>query len=361
VDGRLASPNQGLQPSNWRSVGPLPAIGQRSATYFFEENPLRVSKRIFTSFVALVLALPVFAQQAGTAAVLWRDRGDIAALNLLEGPGGKTRAPGTTFKFIEESMSGTAPKFHVEDENGVKWKVKLGPEAKPETAAVRLLWAAGYFVDDDYYRPQIRVQGMKPLSRGNKYISDGGLVRGARLERRGGGKELKNWSWYETRGAGTREFNGLRVMMALINNWDLKEINNSVYDEGAAGQRYLVSDLGASFGRTGYPLSRSKGVMKDYVQTKFVKKATPDHVDFVMHSRPFFLTIFNVPNYRFRTRMESVTRNIPIADARWLGNLLGQLSSAQIGDCFRSGGFSPAEVEGYTKTVMQRIDALKKL
>ncbi len=322
---------------------------------------MRVSKRIFTSFVAFVLALPVFAQQAGTAVELWRDRGDVAALNLLDGPGGKTRAPGTEFKFIEESMNGTAPKFDVEDENGVKWKVKLGPEVKPETAATRLVSAAGYFTDDDYYRPQIRVQGMKRLSRGNQYISEGGLVRGTRLERRGGGKKVKDWSWYQTGIDGTREFNGLRVMMSLINNWDLKEVNNAVYDEGSAGQRYVVSDLGASFGRTGSPFTRSKGVMKDYVQTSFIKKVTPDHVDFVMHSRPFFLTIFNFPNYRFRTRMESIPRHIPIADARWLGSLLGQLSTAQIGDCFRAGGFSPAEVEGYTRAVMQRIDALKML
>jgi hypothetical protein len=322
---------------------------------------MRVSKRIFTTFVALVLALPVFAQQAGTAIVLWRDRGDVAALNLLDGPGGKTRAPGTAFKFIEESTGGTAAKFIVEDENGAKWKAKLGPEAKPETAATRLLWAAGYFADEDYYRPQIRVQGMKPLSRGKKYVSDGGLVREARLERPDGGKKVGNWSWYETRIAGTREFNGLRVMMALINNWDLKEVNNVIYDEGGAGQRYFVTDLGASFGRTGSPFSRSKGVMKDYVQTEFVKKVMPDHVDFVLHSRPFFLTIFNYPNYRFRTRMESVARHIPIADARWLGNLLGRFSTDQIGDCFRAGGFSPAEVEGYTRAVLQRINALKKL
>jgi hypothetical protein len=59
--------------------------------------------------------------------------------------------------------------------------------------------------------------------------------------------------------------------------------------------------------------------------------------------------------------MESVTRHIPTADARWLGNLLGRFSTDQIGDCFRAAGFLPAEVEGYTRTVMQRIDALKKL
>jgi hypothetical protein len=102
--------------------------------------------------------------------------------------------------------------------------------------------------------------------------------------------------------------------------------------------------------------------MNDYAQTKFVGKVTPDQVDFVMHSRPFFLLyVFRHDYYRLRTRMESVTRHVPIADARWLGSLLGQLSTDQIGDCFRAGGFSPAEVEGYNRVVMQRIDALKKL
>jgi hypothetical protein len=322
---------------------------------------MRVYRRIFSSLVVLFLALPAFAQEGGTTGALWRDRGDVATLDLLDGPGGKEHRPGSNFKFIEESKSGTSPKFEVEDENGTKWKVKLGREAKSETAATRLVWAAGYFAEEDYYRPQIRVQGMKRLSRGQKYVSDGGLVREARLERQDGGKKLKNWSWYHNPYVGTREFNGLRVMMALINNWDLKEINNGVYDEGGAEGRYVVSDLGASLGRTGNNFARSRGVMKDYAETKFIKKVTPESVDFVMHSRPFFLTIINFPNYRFRTRMESVAKHIPIADARWLGNRLGQFSPEQISDCFRAAGFSLAEVEGYTRVVMQRIEALKKL
>jgi hypothetical protein len=318
-------------------------------------------KRIISIIgLALVLALPALAQQAGTASGLWSDWGDPAALDLLNGPGGKAHQPADSFKFIEESKSGTSPKFDVEDENGTKWKVKLGQEVKPETAATRLLWAAGYFVDEDYYRPQIRVQGMKRLSRGKEYVSDGGLVRDARLKRHGGGKELNNWSWYHNPFAGTREFNGLRVMMALINNWDLKEINNKVFDEGGK-PRYEVADLGASFGRTGNNFGRSKGVMKDYAESKFIKKVTPKSVDFVMHSRPFILTIFNFSNYRARTRMENVAKHIPIADARWIGSLLGQLSTEQIRDCFRAASFSPEEVEGYTAIVMQRIETLKKL
>jgi hypothetical protein len=301
-------------------------------------------KRIFPIIIlTLFLALPAFSQQAGTTAALWRDRGDVAALDLLNGPEGKELQPGTSFKFIEESKGGTSPKFDVEDENGARWKVKLGHEVKSETAATRLVWAAGYFVDEDYYRPQIRVQGMKPLSRGQEYVSDGGIVREARLERQSVGKKGKNWSWYHNPFVGTREFNGLRVMMALINNWDLKEMNNDISDVNGE-PRYAVGDLGASLGRTGNRFGRSKGVMKDYQESKFIQKVTPESVDFVFH-----------------TKIESVGKSIPIADARWIGNRLGQFSPEQIRDCFRTAGFSPEEVEGYARIVMQRIEELKKL
>ena len=317
---------------------------------------MRASRAVVSIIVALFLALPVFAQKSGSRPVIWHDRGNISALDLVTGSGGKNHKPGTKFKFIKESSAGTSPKFEVEDEHGAKWKVKLGPEVKSETAATRLVWAVGYFVDDDYYRPQIHVRGMMPLSRGQEFVS-GDTVTHVRLERMiKSDDSKKNWSWYENPFTGTRELNGLKVMMALINGWDLKLINNESVD----GQ-YSVTDLGASFGRTGNNFSRSKGVEEDYAATKFIEKVTPTYVDFVMHSRPFFLSVVNFPNYRFRTRMESVVKGIPIADARWIGNRLGKLSAKQIGDSFRAAGFSPAEVKGYSRVVMQRIAALKKL
>jgi hypothetical protein len=119
--------------------------------------------------------------------------------------------------------------------------------------------------------------------------------------------------------------------------------------------------VGSTFGRTGNSLNRSKGVPKDYADTSFIEEVTSTHVDFVGHSRPFFLSFVNFRNYRVRTQMEAVVKHIPIADARWIGDRLGQLSVQQIGDCFRAGGFSPADVEAYTQVVMQRIAALKKL
>jgi hypothetical protein len=316
---------------------------------------MRVLRPVVSVIATLFLALPVFAGQAGTSPELWRDRGDVSLLDLVAGSGGKGHEPGTNFKFIKESSTGTAPKFSVKDENGAIWKVKLGEEVKAETAASRLMWAAGYFVDDDYYRAQIRVLGLPRLARGREFVS-GNTVSSVRLERDRESVDSMVWSWYENAFAGTRELNGLKVMMALINGWDLKQINN-----GTVEGQYGVTDLGASFGRTGNSFTRSKGVMKDYAESGFIEKVTPTYVDFVMHSRPFLLTIFNFPNYRFRTRMESVVKRIPIADARWIGNQLGQLSIEQIRDSFRAAGFSFREVNGYAKVVMQRIAALNKL
>jgi hypothetical protein len=203
---------------------------------------------------------------------------------------------------------------------------------------------------------------MPKLHRGHQLVSADGVVHGARLERIvNGQKKSGNWSWFKNPFVGTKELNGLRIMMALINNWDLKEINNAIYTENGKGPRYLVSDLGASFGETGNVITRSKSNPNDYIGTKFVQEATPEHVDFFLSSRPFVLSAIDVPNYVTRTHMQDVVKKIPVADAKWLGKLLGRLSDEQIRDCFRAAGYSPEEVEGYAAVVKERITDLNRL
>jgi hypothetical protein len=316
-------------------------------------------------FICLVLYSSAFVAalqplSSVSPASLWQDRGDVSKLDMVDGPGGAAHQPGNQFQFLKESMNGTSPKFDVQDEKGIKWKVKLGEEARSETAATRLVWAAGYYVDEDYYRAEIHVDGMKPLTRGRKFVRDDGTVEGVRLERHRSGPDPMNWSWFENPFKGTKEFNGLRVVMALLNNWDLKEINNAVYVQ-SEGNIYVVADLGATFGRTGDAAWRSKGVSKDYAKAPFIEGLTEDHVDFTMATRPFFMGIFNPRHYFERADMSKVAKGIPIEDARWVGKTLGGLSAEQIADCFRSAGFSPSEVETYTQAVKQRIEALLKL
>jgi len=248
------------------------------------------------------------------------------------------------------------------DHQGVHWKVKLGEETKSETAATRLVWAAGYFTDEDYYLPMLRVEKMPKLDRGRQFVSKGGVIHGVRLERKvKGQKKIDNWSWFKNPYLGTKELDGLKIMMALMNNWDLKEVNNAIYEEPGEKPRYVISDLGATFGRTGNPLVRSKDNLRDYRRTKFIQKVKPEEVDFFLSSRPFFLTAVDVPNYVTRTKMQSITKHILRTHAKWLGQLLGQLSTEQIRDCFRAAGYSPREVAGFATVVQGRIADLNRL
>jgi hypothetical protein len=294
---------------------------------------------------------------------IWQDPGDMASLDLIHGAGGRAHAPDQagTFTFVKEDLLGTSPKFEVTDGQGVEWKVKLGQESQSETAATRFLWAAGYFVDEDYYLAAITVNGLPTLRRGRQFVSSGGIVHGARLERkRTAAKKLGTWDWFDNPFLGQRELNGLRVMMSLLNNWDLKAVNNSIYVVDGE-RRYLVSDAGATFGNTGNALTRSKGKPRDFAHSKFIAKVRPDAIDLVLHSRPFFMSAVGVSNYRERTRMEEITRDIPRADAKWLGQRLSSLTDDQIRDGFRAAGYGAGDIETLTKTLRARIAALQAL
>ena len=117
------------------------------------------------------------------SAVLWRNPENIRNRDLYYGPGSKALAPVPPFRFVKEVKEGSAPKFEVADARGVKWRVKLGPEAQAETAASRLVWAVGYNAEESYYLARARIEGLRNLSRGQNYV-DGDSVRGARFEPR---------------------------------------------------------------------------------------------------------------------------------------------------------------------------------
>jgi hypothetical protein len=299
---------------------------------------------------------------------LWREPKDIRSENLFYGPGGKEHEPKGPFTFLKEDLDGTNPKYDVRDEEGVKWKIKLGAEARPETVASRFVWAIGFHADEDYFLPEVRVTGLPAqVHRGQKLIEAGGVMRNVRLKREQGEKKVDIWSWRTNPFVGTRELDGLRVMMAVINNWDLKDENNAIRDEKRKddGDKrvYEVSDLGASFGTTGRGLShtKSKGNLRAYTRSKFIKKERPEFVDFNVPSRPAMVILFNPHEFFSRMGMRWIGRDIPRQNARWIGDLLGQLSQDQIRDAFRSAGYEGRELDGFTTDFEQRIAELKKL
>ena len=175
-------------------------------------------------------------------------------------------------------------------------------------------------------------------------------------------KKIGYWSWASNPFTRTREWYGLQVLMAVINNWDLKDENNSVYQTrgDAPEQRYVVSDLGASFGTTGLNWE-SKGNLAAYKNSRWFNSTSHDPVNFNVPSAPALDHFFNVPETVRRLGLLWIGRHIPRTDAKWMGHLLAQLSPEQIRDAFRSAGYSPAEVEGFSQVVLRRIHELEKL
>jgi hypothetical protein len=297
--------------------------------------------------------------------VLWSDPGPIAARNLFYGPGGREDEPQSPITFVDEDHSGTSPKINVRDRDGNKWKAKLGEEAQPETVATRLLWAVGFNTNENYFVSDLKVEGIPHLKRGNEFVKNAGEVHQVRLQRSmRDEKKAGTWDWRHNPFKGTREFNGLRVMMALISNWDLKRENNAIYLDKESGHKlYEVSDLGASFGMAGksYTDALAKNNLRAYKKTKFIAKATPQYVDLNFPTHPPFLYAFNLPFFVSKTRTRWVGRHIPRQDAKWIGSLLSQLTSEQIQDAFRSAGYTADQVNEYTEAVQKRIGELSEL
>ena len=283
--------------------------------------------------------------------VLWNEPTDLENRDLFNGPGGAEGAPDPNgkFTFIERSQSGTSEKINVDDDRGRKWQVKFGPEARPAPAASRIAWALGYHVDTDYFVKRTHIEG-----RGGFDVWD------VRFKRRGDGyKEVGLWSWHANPFSGTREMQGLKVLMALMNNWDLKEDNNKIVQPskksgGGNDLIYYVSDLGATFGKTGSPFRKIPGFGNAPAGSK--GEAGP------YHDQVFITGVSNgqvVFNYQGKDR--KALEGISVEHARWMGNLAGRLSDKQLSDAFRAGGFSDGEVTLFVRALRARINELKNL
>ena len=231
------------------------------------------------------------------------------------------------------------------------------------------MWAVGYYANEDYFLPELHVENMPRLKRGQKLVSKDGTVHNVRLKRSLKGEEkIGDWKWSDNPFTRQRELNGLRVIMALINNWDLKDANNAIYEEkhgdsGISELHYAVSDLGASFATTGFSWTQSisKGNLKAYQHSKFIRKKTSEYVDFYVPSRPALIYLTAPKEFFSRVNMRWIGRHIPRSDAQWIGGLLAQLSPDQIRDAFRAAGYTPDQVNAYAAVVEKRIAELDRL
>ena len=283
--------------------------------------------------------------------VLWRGH-DVEKLDLLAGPGGKGMRPDLRrLRVLEEETGGFSPKYRVRDASGRVWVAKLGSEAQSETAATRLVWAAGYMTEINYLAPCVRLPGVTKVKKEVERCRGGGFAN-VRFEARPAGiKRLDEWRWKENPFRGRLHLQGLKVLMALLNNWDMKDENNVILHVPGRGElRYAISDLGATFGKSGglplfWRITRSRNKPEDYADAKFIDKVRDDgRVDF-----------------NFTGKNAGLLDNVTVAEARWVGRILARLSDEQLADAFRAANYSPEEVRTMTQAVRSRVEELTGL
>jgi len=273
---------------------------------------------------------------------LWRRPTDIAVRDLYWGPGGQSLQPDLTrVTLIKKEKGGYSTKYRVRDASGREWVAKIGKEAKGETAASRLMWAVGYHSDVNYLVPRVYVEGL------NKTLEN---VRfGLRPKEV---KRIDGWQWDRNPFVGSRQFQGLKIMMALLNNWDLKDSNNKiavVHDKKIADNElhYFVSDLGGSFGKVSH--------LPRFLQFK------PDRNNPRAYARSHLVNGLkdgDRVDLHYKLKKSHLMKDISVDDVRWMTGWLSRLNDRQIEDAFRAANYSPGEARMMTRAVRLRIGEL---
>jgi hypothetical protein len=306
-------------------------------------------KRKLVTLIVFALLLSVSSIETGFAKpkkkkealrgtpILWERPNDIRSRDLFLGPGGAAMRPylrGLTF--IKEEKGGYSKKYRVRDGAGREWVVKSGKEAQSETSAVRLLYGLGYLTEVNYLVPRVTIPGK-------------GTFSNVRFEARPDNlKRSGEWKWKQNPFVGTQQLQGLKIMMALINNWDLKDSNNVILKDGNE-LHYAISDLGATFGHASttpifWRITRSRNNPSNYAKSNFFEKVKGNRV--VLH---------------FGGKNRGLMKDISIQDAQWIASLLSQLSDAQIRDAFRAANYTPGQINLLAGEVRERTNELLSL
>jgi hypothetical protein len=308
---------------------------------------IRTRKLHHHALIAVVFVLVFGSATAAAGSVeprLWRNPGTIEALELYHGPGGRSLAPRAPFRYIGDSRGGTSKKMLVRDSRNRIWDVKFGAEVKPEVFATRIAWALGYYADPTYFVRRGRI-GRRAF-------------RNARFELRDPDLKFRpdlRWTWRKNPFAGTREMNGLRMLVMLLSDWDNKDARDIGSNTGILQRRrggsteniYFVTDWGASMGRWGGFFTREKWSCKDFAEqsVEFVRGVDDGEVEWGFkgkHSGDF-------------------KDDITISDVRWFMSYLGRLRDSQIRTALRASGASPAETRCFAASLRRRIAQLRRV
>ncbi len=266
-------------------------------------------------------------------AELWQLPENLSTRDVFHGPGGAEMKPaaGAAYTWLATDTTGYSGGYEVRGPDGRKWDVKIGAEAQSEVAAARVLWAMGYHQPATYYVANWQLSG-----------GPGGEQQGARFRLEAEDAEvIGEWSWWDNEFVGTQPYHGLIAANILMNSWDWKTNNNRIYRVKNGTQperRFVVRDLGASFGAT--RSSRLLWVLP--IPMRGFGQGTRNDIDH-FESQGFIKRVDDGRvSFDFRTFYGAVVDLVRPSDVRWTAELLNRITDAQWDDIFRAADYSPA-------------------
>jgi hypothetical protein len=154
------------------------------------------------------------------------------------------------------------------------------------------------------------------------------------------------------------QFTGLKIMLMLVSNWDVKDARSSDPDpntavmkrelpDGGAEIHYIINDWGATMGRWGAIATRSKWDCHGYAdQSKdFVRGVKNGIVEFGWDGK----------------RADDISKGIRAGDVPWLMLYLGKITDDQIRSALVASGATPDETQCFTRAVRERIEQLRRV
>ena len=270
-------------------------------------------------------------------AELWIARDDAAELDLFHGPGGRELAPDpkAEYLFLEKDTTGFSDGYDVVGPRGLEWSLKLGPEAQTEVVASRLIWAAGFHQPPTYYLPEWRLvggpeAGVKGPARFRPKV--------AWLDRVG------EWSWHQNPFVGTQPFRGLIVLNLMLNNADLREPNNIVYELPVAREHarrwFVVRDVGGSLGATGY-IYGTRNDIDGFERQGFLLNSDGDG------ESPL--------SFDYHGRHRELLTILRSADVRWAAERWAALTPEQWRAAFAAAQYDEATAQRYIRKLEEKI------
>ena len=278
---------------------------------------------------------------------LWVRPVDIARQDLFYGPWGREHAPksGGTYRFVRPKTGGGNPGMTVVDPQGRKWSVKQAhhdparkPEGPVEVVVSRILSAVGYHQPPVYYLPAFTLRDTfgERTEPGGRFRLDHESL-----------KDRGSWSWQQNPFVGTRPYNGLLVILMMLNSSDLENSNNTLYQVRVGDYRqqwFVVRDLGIGLGLTG-KVSPPRGDIEAFEEHGFIEGIENGYVN------------FDYAGYH----EELIRRRITPEDVRWAGELLGELSYRQWRDAFRAGGYHEQTARRFIARLQLKVTVARNL